>query len=68
MYTQGGTEIMKLFHIQDSDRPMYVIGDNWQGALSKWKNLVADENNMQPTEVEEPLGIALISLDDELIT
>ena len=59
---------MKLFHIQDSDRPMYVIGDSWQGALSKWKKLVAEENNIHSVEVEEPLGIALISLDDELIT
>lgn len=52
-----------LFLVQDSDRPMHVEASNWQHALDRWKTLVARENDCQPSEVEEPLGIAMVADD-----
>jgi hypothetical protein len=55
---------MPLFHVQDSDRPMWVIGKDWQDALSQWKKLIAAENK---GETGEPQGIQHVGDDDELI-
>lgn len=58
---------MNLYHVQDSDRPMYVLAHDWQNALARWKARVAFENDCGPDEMEEPQGIALVCEQDDLI-
>lgn len=58
---------MKLFLVQDPDRPMHVIANSWSHALEKWKDRIAQENTMQPEDVEEPSGIHLIAEDNDII-
>lgn len=58
---------MNLYHVQDSDRPMFVLGSSWQEALDKWRALIREENDMQPNESCEPTGIQLVAEEDELI-
>lgn len=55
---------MNLYHIQDSDRPMWVIAANWQDALDKWKAKIKEENE---GECDEPQGIELICDEDDLL-
>ena len=57
-----------LFHVQDSDRPMWVLATNWQQAIQKWKTLIAIENDMIASCVEEPLGVNFVCDSSELIT
>ena len=56
---------MKLYHIQDPDRPMYVVAANWQDALSRWKSHIREENDGE--EGDEPSGITIIAEEDDLI-
>lgn len=58
---------MKLFHVQDSDRPMYVVAENWEKALRKWRNCVAAENEGTDPEDHEPSGIQYVCDEDDLI-
>lgn len=59
---------MPLFHVQDADRPMYVIGDSYHEAIQAWLHIIAIENEMDVGDVEPPLGINYLCPDDELIT
>ena len=57
-----------LYHIQDSDRPMYVVAKDWVDALNKCKSLIVKENDIPPDdEPDEPDGIMLVAGDDDLI-
>ena len=57
-----------LYHIQDQDRPMYVVAKDWQEALNKWKRVVGAEIGIPPDdETMEPDGIALFATHKELI-
>jgi hypothetical protein len=58
----------KLFNVQDSDRPAFVIAHTFEEALSKWKVAVAEENATD-SEYEEvpPAGIMHVCDGDELI-
>lgn len=58
----------KLFNVQDSDRPAFVIAHSFEEALSKWKVAVAEEN-ATGSEYEEvpPAGIMHVCDGDELI-
>lgn len=58
---------MNLYHIQDPDRPMHVLGRNWIDALNKWKQKIAEENDCAPGDVEEPDGIALVCEEGNLL-
>ena len=58
---------MMLFHIQDSDRPMYVVATDWNEALAKWREVIAIENEEADCFDDNPDGIALVAEDDELI-
>jgi hypothetical protein len=57
----------KLFHIKDSDRPMWVIATDWEMALKKWTQFIATENTMSIHDVEKPLGIDFVCDSQELI-
>lgn len=56
-----------LYLIQDPDRPMHVVAESWTQAVTKWKQLVAVENDLKPEEVDEPHGIALIAETGDLL-
>lgn len=56
---------MPLFHVQDSDRPGYVIAMNYSEAESKWRAAVANENDGD--DCGPPDGIALVCDDSDLI-
>lgn len=58
---------MPLFHVQDHDREMWVIADNFQQAHNKWGELVARENDIAPLDVEIPLGIRFVCDDNDLL-
>ena len=36
----------KLFHIQDPDRPMWVVAVDWSAALEAWRRQVASEDDL----------------------
>lgn len=58
----------KLFNVQDSERPAFVIAHSFEEALKKWKVAVAEENATY-SEYEEipPAGIMHVCDGDELI-
>ena len=60
-------ERSNLYHVQDADRPMWVIAPNWNAALTKWKEAVATETEQNPNEVSEPQGIQLVCESNDLI-
>jgi hypothetical protein len=55
---------MPLFHVQDSDRPMWIVAGDWQSALGQWKHRIATENDGDDAE---PEGIQYVCDDDDLI-
>lgn len=57
----------RLFHIQDGDRPAWVVAGNWQEALDKWRALIALENPGVDIEDFDPQGIELVCDSNELI-
>ncbi len=58
---------MSLFHVQDGDRPMWVVADNFQQAHHKWAEKVAEENDCSPLELDMPHGISFICEADDLL-
>ena len=56
---------MPLFQVQDNDRPMYVVADDFQDAFSKWEKVIREENGGEVGEL--PLGIMYICADVDLI-
>lgn len=58
---------MPLYHIQDMDRPMWVIAENYGHAVARWTAVVASENDMAQEDVEPPQGVAHICEDCELL-
>ncbi len=56
---------MNLYHIQDADRPMYVIARSWNEAIVIWENKVIGENDAD--DCEPPAGIMLVCEADELL-
>ena len=57
---------MALFHIQDADRPGYVVADSLEEALSKWRTAVAEEN-ADGEMVEPPDGVSHVCSASDLI-
>lgn len=58
---------MPLYHVQDPDRPLWVVAKNYQDAIDKWKRVIAVENDDDLDAVDDPQGIAHICDDNELI-
>lgn len=56
---------MALFHIQDADRPAYVVAKTYAEAERKWRAAVAAENDGD--DGGPPAGIYLVCDDRELI-
>jgi hypothetical protein len=58
---------MPLFHIQDDDRPTWVIALDYREAIEKWEAMLRKETDMDIFEIQPPKGIAWMCDDDELI-
>lgn len=64
----------KLFHVQDADRPMFIVAADWTAALEAWRNLISREDDLdtmmrfQPElRLIEPEGIMLVCGSDDLL-
>lgn len=55
---------MPLYHIQDSDRPLWIVAKDWRDALDQRKAQIALEND---GDEAEPQGIQHVCDNDELI-
>jgi hypothetical protein len=56
------TDSRSLFLIQDSDRPMHVVANDYNEALAAWKKVVLAENpECAEDELELPDGIAFVA-------
>lgn len=58
---------MSLYHVQDSDRPLWVQADSYGEAVTKWKLVIAIENEMAADEVEEPCGVSFVCDAEDFI-
>lgn len=58
---------MPLFQVQDADRPLYVIAEDFTMALNAWTACIAVENKMEEKDVEPPLGINYLCPNNDLI-
>jgi hypothetical protein len=56
---------MPLFHIQDTDRPAFVVANGYQEAVAKWQRAIAKESEIEL--VDPPRGVTMLCDDDELI-
>jgi len=57
----------KLFHVQDSDRPMHVEANDFREALERWRLHIADENSEPIEETTDPTGVALVADEYEFL-
>jgi hypothetical protein len=60
---------MPLFHVQEDDRPGYVVAKNFIEAISKWQKAIYAEDPESwddPADIA-PLAVVLIAEDNELI-
>jgi hypothetical protein len=55
---------MPLYLVQDDDRPLFVIADDFPQAISKWKKVISDENEGDDAE---PAGVHKLADDHELV-
>lgn len=55
---------MPLFHVQDSDRPLFIIADDMQAAIERWRDVVEYENEGE--RPDWPEGVHYIADDDEI--
>lgn len=55
---------MKLFRVQDADRPMLVAAHDWKDAVDRWREQIVREGNPEDFEEGEPIdpdGIELVA-------
>lgn len=50
-----------LYHVQDPERGMHVLATSFQDAVDRWRARIAFENAMEPSEVDDPDGVALVA-------
>jgi hypothetical protein len=55
---------MPLFHVQDSDRPLWVVAKDWSDAIQQWKQQIAHEND---GDISEPQGVQYVCDNDDLL-
>ena len=58
---------MNLYHVQDNDRPMWVLANDYGEAVVKWKLRMAQEDQIALNDVADPEGVQFICYADELI-
>jgi hypothetical protein len=64
---EAPTELRALFHVQDADRPLYVLARDYSSALHRWIERIASENHLTPADTEPPDGIALVARAEEVL-
>ena len=55
---------MPLYHVQDSERPAFIVADTFHDALTKWTHAYEAECD---AEVEQPISITCVAENDEII-
>lgn len=58
---------LNLYLVQDDDRPLYVLAQDWSDALRGWQLRIRRENDMEADEDCQPTGIQRIAEADEII-
>jgi len=58
---------MNLYLVQDDDRPLYVIADNWDDARLRWRAAIAGENPEEDIDSIDPTGIHKLCEANELL-
>lgn len=59
---------LKLYYVQDSDRPMHVAAKSWSEALDRWREQIAAENDGEEFEdADGPLGISLVADENDYL-
>lgn len=56
---------MPLFHVDDPDRPAWVVAENYADAVRLWELVVAEENGGDVGDT--PRGVTYVCGDAELI-
>ena len=55
--------MMPLYHVQDADRPLWIVAPDWSSAIATWKLVIENENG---GESNDPDGVSLICDDDDM--
>lgn len=58
---------MPLFLVQDDERPLYVVAENFTKALEAWREIICEENDATMEQLDDATGIQKLCDDDELI-
>lgn len=58
---------MPLFRVQDSDRPMFVVADDFQQAIDRWRAIIVLENPDDDCSQTNPDGVEFLANDQEII-
>lgn len=58
---------LNLYLVQDDDRPLYVLAQDWNDALRGWQLRIRRENDMEADEDCQPTGIQLVARHDEIV-
>lgn len=58
---------LKLFHVQDNERPMYVVAKSFGDAFDRWAQHIAGENDCAPEDLEPPSGVSFVCDADDLL-
>ena len=54
-----------LFQIEDADRPMFIVCPDFESALSEWRTMMANENEIPAADVDGPDGIACLESNSD---
>jgi len=60
-------ELMPLFHVEDTDRPVWVISPNWGLAMEYYNKAIALENECDVGDIEPPRGVSYICDDNDIL-
>lgn len=52
---------MKLYLVQDAERPMHVVATDFGDAVRRWRAQIAKENPDVDCSDEEPHGVTLLA-------
>lgn len=59
---------MKLFLVQDDDRPMYVLAADFNAALRVYRErMLVEDPELRPQDVPDPKGIQWVADADEVL-
>lgn len=58
---------LRLYHVQDGDRPVYVAATSYAAAIQRWRNLLATENPGDDCSDDEPDGVTFVADVGEIL-